>query len=333
MQFCLTAYSLAHSIGYLPTRGGRACARMLDGVGVMDAAVGMGLAGVELPLSGTDAATVERLGAALRERGLAIITDYLVLDAGGAGAFRSFLRASAELGARIVRATISGVLCGDRRPLPGGWPARLDEIARFLRDVLPAAHDLGLCVALENHQDATTDDFLRLADGVDGHPAFGVCLDTGNPLAVGEGPVESARRLAPLVRHAHLKDYTIHFCPGGYRLVRCAAGRGIIDFPSILSALHNNGHALLPGIEVAWHATRTIPLLEDSWWSHYPPRDAITLLPALKLLWANGRPANEPYSGAWERGESSEAVCAEEWDVLGRSVEYFRTHFSGGAGG
>jgi hypothetical protein len=156
-------------------------------------------------------------------------------------------------------------------------------------------------------------------------PAFGICLDTGNPLSVGEGPEETARKLAPLIKHLHLKDYTIHFAPEGYRLVRCAAGDGCIDFASILDAVKDNGFPdLLPGCEIAAQATRTIPLLEASWWDCYPERSAAALIPALRILWQYGRPMDEPYSSAWERGEDSDVVCAEEWKVLRRSVEYFR---------
>ena len=333
MRFVLTAYSLAHGMGYLPARDGTACARTLDAVGFMDAAAGMGAAGVELPLPATDDATVGRLRDALRARGMEVVTDFLVIDGEPPEHFIEFLRASARLGARVVRATMSGVLCGDRRGLPGGWPARLEAVARRLREVLPEAQRLGLCVALENHQDATVDDFFRLAEMVEGHPAYGVCLDTGNPLAVGEGPVESAGRLAPLVRHVHLKDYTMHFCAEGYRLVRCAAGTGVIDFGAILEILRDNARGVTPGVEVAWQATRTIPVLDEGWWAQYPRRDAATLLPALRLLWEKGRPADEPYSSAWESRDVSEKVCNEEWDVLRRSANYFRGNFSGGGGG
>jgi sugar phosphate isomerase/epimerase len=151
-------------------------------------------------------------------------------------------------------------------------------------------------------------------------------LDAGNPLAVGEDPVETAKTLAPLIRHIHCKDYTIHFAPEGYRLVRCAAGTGVVDFPKILEIVKNNGFAhLLPGIEIAAQATRTIPLLESSWWAEYPERDVRTLIPALQILWAKGRPQDELYSSAWERGENSEAVGAEEWRLLNESVAYFAT--------
>src|SRR5207253_10391365 len=106
---------------------------------------------------------------------------------------------------------------------------------------------------------------IRLAEMSGNSPAFGVTLDTGNPLSVGEEPVEAARRLAPLIRHVHLKDYTIHFAPEGYRLVRCAAGAGVIDFLEILRIVRESAHDVIPGIEIAAQHTRTIPLLEEGW--------------------------------------------------------------------
>ena len=199
------------------------------------------------------------------------------------------------------------------------------SLRKRLLEVLPYAEELGVCIALENHQDATTDDLLRLADWVHHSPSFGITLDTGNPLAVGEEPVEAARQLAPLIRHLHLKDYTIHFAPEGYRLVRCIAGQGVIDFPAILEIVSQNGHDVLPGIEVAAQATRTIPLLEGTWWDCYPPRQAKPLTEALRILWAKGRPMDEPYSSAWERGENSATVSAEEWEVVRGSAAYFHS--------
>jgi len=214
-------------------------------------------------------------------------------------------------------------LCGDRRKIEGGWEPRLQATAQRLREVLPAARDLGLCIAMENHQDATTDDLFRLHEMAGSSPALGVCLDTGNPLSVGEEPVEAARRLAPIIRHVHLKDYTIHFAPEGFRLVRCAAGDGVIDFAEVLRIVWSNGHAVTPGIEIAWQETRTIPVLESGWWAEYPPRHAAEFVKAIKVLWEHGRAMDEPYASAWERGECSEAVCAEEWDLVRRSCAYF----------
>jgi hypothetical protein len=99
----------------------------------------------------------------------------------------------------------------------------------------------------------------------------------------------------------------------------------VVDFPAILEIVRANGHGVLPGIEIAAQATRTIPFLEDDWWACYPERPTTSLVAALRLLWEKGRPAEEPYSSAWERGEDSEAVSAEEWAIVRKSAEYFRT--------
>ena len=324
-NYLLTAYGLPHTIGLLPTKDGAAHPAPLRCLDLLDAAAAMGLAGVEFLLPGSEEMSVERLREELLTRNLRLVADYPALMGADAETFRAYLQSAAKAGAKVVRAMLSGTLCGDRRALAGGWDAHLAIIATRLKEVLPYAEALGVCIAVENHQDATTEDLLRLAEGVNYSPSFGVTLDTGNSLAVGQEPVETARRLAPLIRHVHLKDYTLHFAPQGYRLVRCAAGRGVINFPAILKIIYANGRDVLPGIEIAAQATRTIPLLDPAWWEHYPVRPVTELLPVLQILWRKGRPEDEPYSSAWEQGADSAAVSAEEWDVLTQSVRYFQT--------
>ncbi|HLK59603.1 MAG TPA: sugar phosphate isomerase/epimerase [Chthonomonadaceae bacterium] len=335
----LCAYSMPHLMGYLPTQAGERIAEPLTPLGLMDAAQERGLTGVEFPLAARvpsfDGAVVEvasfagDLRAELAKRELDLIADYGAILDNPAQHLRDYLSLAAEMGAKVVRATLSHILCGDRRGLTGGWEAYLEALAQRLREVLPHAETLGIALAVENHQDATSDDLLRLHAMSGESPAYGITLDAGNPLSVGEDPVEFAQRIAPLIRHAHLKDYTIHFAPEGYRLVRCAAGDGVVDFPAILDILKGNGHTILPAIEIAAQATRTIPLLEADWWACYPPTPSTRLIPALQILWAKGRPSEEPYSSAWERGDGSEAVAAEEWDCVRRSAAYFQSLAAG----
>ncbi|MEX2139049.1 MAG: sugar phosphate isomerase/epimerase [Pirellulales bacterium] len=336
LPLLLTAYGLPYSMGYIPLQDGSANPSPWTVIELMDQAAELGLSGIEIPLTSRvpsfEGRTIEVVGPAddlgerLREREMRIVADYGVVVENDVEAFRQYLRMAKRTGAAVVRATLSNVLCGDRRTCPGGWPARLEAVAARLREVFPLAEELGLTIALENHQDATTDDLLRLADMVGNHPSFGITFDTGNPLAMAEDPVDAANRMAHLIRHVHLKDYTIHFAPQGYRLVRCAAGNGVIDFSAILAIVRANGHTVVPGIEIAAQTTRTSPFLDRGWWSTYPPRDAAELVGLLQILWSQGRPASEPYSSAWERGASPEEVLAEEWEVVKQSVEYFRSN-------
>jgi len=324
LPLALTGFGLPHVMGYLATQSGERANPVLDAFGLMDAALELGLSGIEAPLPALSGAPLEAWRDALAQRQLRLVADLPVTLDAEPELIIGWLEVAARLGAGVVRTTLSTILCGDRRALPGGWQAHLERRAARLRQVLPVARGLGVCLAVENHQDATSADLLRLADLVDGNPAYGITLDTGNPLAVGEDPVEFTRRVAPLIRHVHLKDYTLHAAPQGFRLVRCAAGDGVIDFPEILRIVGKNGHALLPGIEIAAQATRTIPLLADAWWACYPPVSATELLPLLRLIWAQARPASEPYASAWERGAGSPEVQAEEWDLVRRSAAHFR---------
>ena len=325
LPFALTAYGLPHVMGYLATQDGTPHPSPLGVFGLMDAAAEMSLAAVEIPLTRPGTPSVPELADAMQERGLRLVPDWLTITGGTTAEFTSFLEASQALGANVVRATLSHILCGDRRPMAGGWPAYLETVADRLRELLPIAEHHGMAIALENHQDATSDDLLRLYEATGKSAAFGICLDAGNPLAVGEGCVEFARRVAPLIRHIHLKDYTMHFAPNGYRLVRCAAGAGVVDFPAILEIVRNNGHDVLPGIEIAAQPTRTIPLLEDGWWACHTPEQSRHLPEALRTLWAQGCAQTEPYGSAWELGGDTEAVSAEEWAVVRQSAAYFRS--------
>lgn len=324
LPFALTTYGFPHRMGYLPTQGGVRHPEPLTVPQVLAATAAFQLTGIDMPLPDPALLPDEEFRDLLQHHNLRYVAEYMAVVDIPEDKFRTYLTRAAYAGAKVVRVIISSVLCGERRTLAEGWEQRLRDTADRLKAVLPIAADLGLCIAVENHQDAATADLLRLHAMVDYHPAFGITLDTGNPLAVGEEPTVAARQLALIIRHLHLKDYTIHFAPEGYRLVRCAAGDGVIDFPAILAAVRENGFAdLLPGIEIAAQATRTIPLLKDEWWGYYPQTPTTHLLGALRILWEKGRPVNEPYSSAWERGEGSPTVSAEEWDVVQRSVTYF----------
>lgn len=335
IQMALCAYSLPHVMGYIPTLSNELHPTPLSPLGLMDAAVELGLGAVELPLDsvvpsfdGREAHVQSSAIDIIRElksRNLSIVADYgAVLDK-NADDLISYLHKASSAGAIVVRVTLSHLLCGDRRNLSGGWEPYLNALADRLNQVLPAAESLGICVAVENHQDASSDDLLRLWDLTHNSPAFGVTLDTGNPLAVGEDPVEFTKRIAHIVRHIHMKDYTLHYAPNGYRLVRCAAGDGVIDFPEILETVRGNGHDVLPALEVAAQSTRTIPILEKDWWDHYPDGHFQNLIPVLQLLWEKGLSAEFPYSSAWERGKDSAAVAQEEWEIVRKSAAYFHT--------
>jgi len=345
LPLLLTGYGLPYTCGYIRLRDGSANPRPWTPVDLVEAADRVGLSGIEVPLSTrvpsfegltvTMPSYVESLREALGQRGMTAAVDFGVLATQSLDDLRQCLRDAHRVGAKVVRAILSDVLCGDRRTVPEGWPERLEASATRLRDALPLAADLGLCIAVENHQDATTEDLWWLHGRATAsrtslgnsaaRAALGVTLDTGNPLAVGQDPVEACRSLAPILRHVHLKDYRLHSAPEGYRLVRCAAGEGVVNFRAILRTLKECGTQPQLAIEQAAQSARTIPLLDPGWWTTFPARPATALLPLLEMLGSRSRPVGEDYRTPWEAGADGAAVIVDEWRTLVRGVEFFTT--------
>ncbi len=331
----LCGYSLPHLMGYLSAKDGSRPASPLSRKALLDYALARGLAGVEISLAsvvpafdGTQIETEEPnldWKALFAQRQAQVVADYGVLTDFSEENNRQAIAQASEAGAKTMRFLFSHVLCGDRRLLKAGefeekWRATVER----LKGLLPFAHEKGVSLALENHQDLTSDEIAYgLWLEVEKHPAFGVTLDTGNALAVGEDPLAFAEKIASLVRHVHLKDYTIHFAEKGYHLVRCAAGDGCIPFSALIETIQRASPEATFALEVAALSTRTIPILETSWHREFSDEQLYHLPQALRTLWKFGRPADAPYATAYERGEGSEAIAAEEWRCVERSLAYF----------
>ncbi len=320
----LAAYGFGYLGGFVGAGTPRACPNPLDATRLLELAVQFRLGGIEFPpawgLPSLDRAALQEFGTEAARRGLFVVLDAGVVDE---AELRELLPMAAAIGARTVRATISTILCGDRRAVRETWRDYLDEIARRLRAVRPLAEDLGVAIGLENHQDVTSDELVALCDAVDS-PQVGVTLDTINPLAVAEEPLAFARRVAPYLKHVHLKDYHLHRTPEGYRLVRCAVGDGVLDAPAVLALCAREAPGAAVAIEMGALQARHVRLLEDDFWSGYAPRSIADVLPVLRLRERTARPPEEEWRTPWERDEPGERLAAYEMEQCERSVAYLR---------
>lgn len=125
--------------------------------GLMDQARGLGLAGVELPVSMLDGQDVEQLGAYARAQGLFVTVDTSGFDP-------EALARVCELAARVGSPVVRTVIGGDRRRLAGRWRPFLDDVAAKLTTATRAAEASGVTLAVENHQDLASEELLWLCD-------------------------------------------------------------------------------------------------------------------------------------------------------------------------
>jgi sugar phosphate isomerase/epimerase len=319
----LAAYSLPWRCGFAGQGTERVCQNPLAAEDLLAMAASYGLGTVEFPLSMLPALEPATL-AAFRSRasalGLALVADSAVVDV---PTLERFIPAASALGIHVLRVMLSGILEGARTTIPGGWEPHIAEMIRRLQQLRPLAEQHGVVLAVENHQDATSDDLLRVCEEVGGS-CIGVTLDAVNPLAVGEEPLAFARALGSRIVDVHLKDYFIYPTQSGYRLVRCALGEGVLDLPGLFDLLAEVAPTATCNIELAAIHARHIRLLEDDWWDGFPARDVRQLVPALRLMTRNARPADEEWRTPWERGMGAEALAEYEEGQMARSVDYLK---------
>jgi 3-oxoisoapionate decarboxylase len=320
----IASYTFPFSCGWAKRDGRPAFPQPIRVPELIALAVEHGLSGIEIPLTGMlpdlSNRSVDQLRESLAAAGLGLVADTGIVDV---ATLREQLPAIARAGAQVVRATLSSILEGARAGLPGGWEAYREEMRRRLIELRPLLDKYDLILALENHQDATSDDLIALCQA--GGERVGITFDVVNPLAVGEEPFAFARKAGRLIRNVHIKDYQIYPTESGYRLVRAAIGQGVIDWAAMLELLREVAPGATYHIELAALYGRHIRLLEDEWWNGYPPRDARALIPALRFAARHARPADEPWQTPWERDAPDEEIELYERGQFEQSVAHLRS--------
>ncbi|GLV55182.1 xylose isomerase [Dictyobacter sp. S3.2.2.5] len=319
MRVGLSVYGTTFSMGVHPASG-RPTIRPQQ---LMEQAQALGLEGVELPFVFLNGVDIEALRRYAEERQLAITLDTYGCDAGH---LSEVLELGSRLGARTVRTLVGGAkLGGDRREMVGHWQDYLQQVLTGFQQATTVAERLGVNLAVENHQDIASEELLWLCTTINSEN-FGIIFDTGNPLATAEEPIDFTRRIAPYVKHMHLKDYWIYLSEEGYRLVRCPLGQGVIDFPAMLEILAGTGHEITKAVELGALEGRHVRVLADDYWPEYPPRTAPQFAQLWRFVQHHARPVGE-WRTPFELGQPVEEIVAYEQRQLVSSLAYLRALF------
>ncbi len=70
-----------------------------------------------------------------------------------------------------------------------------------------------------------------------GNDHVGVCLDTGNSIALLEDPMEVVEALAPRAFTTHFKDMGVEEYRDGFLLAEVPLGTGVLDLPRVVRTL------------------------------------------------------------------------------------------------
>lgn len=318
----LNPYGLAYTVGLQGAGTSRANDRAIGMAGFVTMARTIGARCIELDgrwLAGMSDDELARVRDDLS--GETLICSYWLAQQEGE-TLADAVRRTAAIGAGMVRLHLTPVLEGARASWGSRWGEMVAHGRATLRREAARAADAGLVLAIEDHQDFGSEELVEVSE--EAGENVGVVFDTGNAFAVGEDPVEFARRAGHRIRHVHLKDYVAQPTDEGYRLVRCAIGDGCVPLGEIAAVLESHTPSLTASIEPGALESRHIRLFTPDWWDGYPPRSARELGTVLRRLRRNRLDEDADARTPWERGAPGDAVVAYEMAQVHRSVENLR---------
>jgi sugar phosphate isomerase/epimerase len=267
-------------------------------------------------LRGKSDAELAALKARLHELGLTPIVSWGLMM----GPFESALRSARALDAATIRCGLTTVLCGDRAALGEKWPELVASVRASLKQYGPVVADDGRMLAIENHQDFGSDELVGFCEETRG---VGICVDAGNTFPVAEAPMDFYARVAPHVRHVHLKDYRVQFTDEGYRLVRCAIGDGAVPVAQMLDLFGSHHAGLTAVLEPGALEGRHVRWLRPEWWRGYAPKSAEALARCVAAARVNYLSEDADGRTPWEKREDA-ALVDYELAMIRRSAANMR---------
>lgn len=183
--------------------------------------------------------------------------------------FESEVRTAKQAGATIVRTVMLSGRRYETFSTAEAFHRFAEASAHSLKLAAPivARHDVLL--AVENHKDWRADELLAILKRV-GNEHVGVCLDTGNSVALLEDPMDVIEALAPRTFTTHFKDMGVDEYRDGFLLSEVPLGTGVLDLPRAVRILRSARPEIRFNIEMITRDPLRVPCLAPNYWTTFP---------------------------------------------------------------
>ncbi|MFO0809862.1 MAG: TIM barrel protein [Gemmataceae bacterium] len=135
-----------------------------------------------------------------------------------------------------------------------------------LRLAEPIAARHKVKVAVENHKDWRVDEMSAWLKQLSSE-WVGVCVDTGNSMALLEEPHGVVEAYAPYALTTHLKDMAVADCADGFLLAEVPLGDGCIDISRVVATLRKANPSIRLNLEMITRDPLRIPCLTPKYWA------------------------------------------------------------------
>jgi sugar phosphate isomerase/epimerase len=149
---------------------------------------------------------------------------------------------------------------------------------------------------------------------------IGVCVDTGNSIALMEDPMEVVEAYAPWAFSTHLKDMGVEEYADGFLLAEVPLGTGFLDLPKIVEILRRARPEIHFNLEMITRDPLKIPCLTKKYWATLANLSGQHLAEMLHLVRTHAAKQPLPRVG----GLSREEKLRMEDENVRRSLNYAR---------
>jgi sugar phosphate isomerase/epimerase len=242
-------------------------ARLDDPLSFLEFCRSRGAGGVQTSLGVRDDAYADKLRAQLLEHKLYLEGSLaLPRDKDDVERFAKEVDSAKRCGAAILRTVLMN---GRRYEVFDNNEAFLEFLKQgkqALAWAKPIVEKAEIRLAVENHKDLQTTELLDVLKKLDS-PFVGVCLDTGNSIALLETPNQTAEMLAPHAFTTHIKDMGVEEYADGFLLSEVPLGTGFLDLPKIVATLRKAKPEIHLNLEMITRDPLKIPCLSAKYWA------------------------------------------------------------------
>jgi sugar phosphate isomerase/epimerase len=278
----------------------------------------LGAAGVQTRIGIRDGKAMEKLRAAAEDRRMYLEGIVgLPADADGVKRFEEELRCAREAGATVLRTVCLNTRRYETFNTAEAFRAFARKAWESLRLAEPAARRQGVRLAVENHKDWRADELLGMLKRLDS-AHVGVCVDTGNSIALLEEPLEVVRAYAPWAFTTHVKDMAVAEYESGFLLAEVPLGQGFLDLKEVLSVLKKARPEVRINLEMLTRNPLKVPCLTPKYWVTFETLPGRYLAATLAMVRSRG--SRRPLQVV-SKLPLAEQIQAEE-DNVRTSLEY-----------
>ncbi len=280
----------------------------------------VGAGGIQTSLGARDEAYAAKLRDAAAAKQMYVEGSVgLPRDESGVERFAAEVLTAKRAGATVLRTAILGGRRYETFDSADAFRQFAERSWKSLTLAEPVVRKHGLKLAVENHKDWRVEDLLGMLKKLDS-AHVGVCVDTGNSIALLEEPHAVVEAYAPRAFTTHIKDMGVEEYADGFLLSEVPLGTGYLDMSKIVGVLRKANPDIRLNLEMITRDPLKVPCLTPKYWATFESLPGRHLADTLRMVRANA--AKKPLPRVSGLG-TDEKIKAEDENVR-VSLKYAR---------